>query len=459
MMCDEDRESPEVCTSLRACGICYPVENLLIVQPSEGAVQFCWTAPEDIPGFLGVKIVRDGVIITPLVALPNLCYTDYVSVGNHLYCLIAVYDKYECSESPASCHTVYVYPQCDPVTDVAATVQSTNNVKVTWTLSNALSVIDYSVYRDGLAPGNLLGNTTQMFYIDEGVEPGEHEYCIVVNYDKLPECSASEPACATVYVETCAMVATVTVTSATKESITIKWTLSTGVDDVDTFKIYRNSALIATVESVATYTDEGTFTEGATYIYCVEPVYATCQVTPKCAEAYIEPCVPVNVTNVVATGNVDAKTAYITWDYAGTGATFDILRDNKFLTNTAQKNYTDNIEYDVIYKYCIRPVAECAGGATACDTVLITTPVGIVDPVTGLAIYPNPATNFVHIEGKEVVQIDIYNVVGQIVESIKSVEGEHISNVDVSAYTSGAYVFKIYTSDKAVINKPIVVRH
>jgi hypothetical protein len=463
MMCDEDRESPEVCTSLRACGICYPIENLISVQPSEGAVQFCWTDPADIPGFLGVKIIRDGIIIAPLVALPNLCYTDYVSVGNHLYCFIAMYDKYECSESPAVCHNIYIYPQCDPVTDVTAAVQSTNNVKVTWTLSNALGVIDYSVYRDGLAPGNLLGTTTQMSYIDEGVEPGSHEYCIVVNYDKLPECSASVPACATVFVETCAMVATVTVTSATKESITITWTLSTGVDDIDTVDIYRNSAWIAKVVDETTDTDEDTFTEGATYIYCVVPAYTTCQVTPKCAEAYIEPCVPIDVTNVVATGNQTAKTAYITWNYTGADATFDILRDGKFLTNTAQKNYTDNIEYDVIYKYCIRPVAECAGGAMACDTVVIKTPNDpppAIDELSGeVSIYPNPANNLVYIKGKEVVQVDIYNVVGQIVESIKSVEGEYISKIDVSAYTSGAYVFKIYTSDKAIVNKPMVIRH
>jgi hypothetical protein len=277
-----------------------------------------------------------------------------------------------------------------------------------------------------------------------------------VNYKKLTEdCIESvhtyaEP----VFVETCAMVENVTVTSATKTAITITWSAA---DDVETFNVYRDNILIANVDEL-TYTDAGTFVEGKVYLYCVIPVYYNCQVGPACVEAYIEPCIPIDVTNVVATGDQTAKTATITWDYAGTDATFDILKNNKFLANTAEKTYTDNIEYDVIYKYCIKPVAECAGGMSACDTVRIDM-VGIPDIVTGLAIYPNPASTNVIIKGKEVVQVDIYNVVGQIVETLKSVEGESISNIDVSAYAPGAYVFKIHTSDKAVINKPIVIRH
>jgi hypothetical protein len=248
----------------------------------------------------------------------------------------------------------------------------------------------------------------------------------------------------------------VTVTSATKTGISIKWTAE---NDVETFNIYRDNNLIAPNVEGLTYTDEGTFAEGVIYTYCVIPVYHTCQVGPACAEAYIEPCVPFDVTNVAAKGNQFDKKAVITWDYAGTDATFDILKNGKLLTNTANKTYTDDIEYDIIYKYCIKPVAECAGGVTACDTVLIVDPLGIIDPVTGLAIYPNPASTHVIINGKDVVQVDIYNVVGQMIETLKSVEGEYISKIDVSAYESGAYVFKIHTSDKAVVNKPIVIRH
>jgi hypothetical protein len=304
----------------------------------------------------------------------------------------------------------------------------------------------------------LLDNANQPPYLHKNVPPGEHIYSVVVNYDKAIEtCTESEHTYADpIFIETCAMATNVTITSVSKTAITITWAAG---NDVETFDVYRNNQWIVNVGEL-TYTDNGTFAEGVVYTYCIIPVYHTCYVAPACEDAYIEPCVPLDVTNVVIVGDQEAKTAYITWDYAGTGDTFDILKDGKFLANTANKNYTDDIEYyDVIYKYCVKPVAECAGGAPACNTVFIDTPINITDPVTGLAIYPNPATTNVIIKGKDVVQVDIYNVVGQMVETLKSVEGESISNIDISAYQSGTYVFRIYTSDKAIVNKPIVIRH
>jgi hypothetical protein len=446
-------ESPERCASLTSCGTCDPIENLVVTQPSEGAVHFEWTIPTP-PGFLGIQIIRDGIIIAPLVAVPQLWYTDYVSVGMHHYCFIALYDKPQCNASAATCLDVNVFPQCDPVKEVTATVIAPFTVKVSWMSVDILGVESYTVYRDDEV--DPLGTTTQTFYIDEEVAPGEYIYSVVVNYAPGKPCSESDPVDSEpVIVETCAMVTNLEVVTATTTAITIKWEAE---DDVEMFAIYRNSAWIADTDEL-TYTDEGTFAEGVIYTYCVKPLYNDCQVTPECVEAYIEPCVPADVTNVAITGNQDAKTATITWDYTGTGATFDILRNNVWIANVSVKTYTDNIEYDVVYKYCIYPVAECAGGAYACNTITIDTPKGIIDPVTGLAVYPNPASSQVVIEGKDVLQVDIYNVVGQLVETIKSAEGEYISTIDVAKYASGAYVFKIYTSDKAIVNKPIVVRH
>jgi hypothetical protein len=397
---------------------------------------------------LGVKITRDGVVI--VACATGYEYTDYVSVGIHTYCLIGVWEKLECNQSPANCFQIKVEEQCDPVASVTATVIGSDKVKVEWSGVGALGVVNYSVYRDGTELPN--SPTTQTFIIDQPVDVGAHTYSVIVNYNKVA-CTVSEETFSNeIVIETCEAVANLQITSATTTQIVLTWTHT----DAETFNVYRNYTLIATVDAL-TYTDAGTFAEGVIYNYCVEPVYATCQIALVCVEAYIEPCVPYDVTNVVLTPNQDDKKIVATWSYAGTGATFDILRNNKKIANVSTLTYTDtDVEYDVIYKYCIVPVAACPGGAMACNTTHIVTG---IEELAGLEIYPNPANTHVTITGKTVVEVLIYNAIGQLIETIKSVDGESISKIDVSNYQSGAYVFKIHTADKAIVTKPIVVRH
>jgi hypothetical protein len=240
------------------------------------------------------------------------------------------------------------------------------------------------------------------------------------------------------------------VTEQTLTKISIKWTHT----DADTFNVYRDGILIAENLEALTYTDEGTFVAGKIYQYCVIPVYATCQVAPVCVEAYIEPCVPEDVTNVVLVGDWQKKEIVVTWTYTGT-ATFNVLRNGKFIANVSTKTYTDTeVEYDVVYKYCIVPVSDCPGGGTACNTTVIT---AIDEATMGLGIYPNPASAQVTIEGKVVTQVDIYNAIGQMIETIKNTDSETTFKVDVSSYEPGTYIFKVHTDDSNVITKPIVV--
>jgi hypothetical protein len=436
---------------------CDPIDDFIVIQPKEGEVLFIWSKPDILDGFLGVRIIRDGMIIAPIIAPPTFSYTDHVSVGNHLYCLIGLYDNPLCKGSEI-CHVVYVYQQCDPVSEVLATVIGADKVQVSWMPTEALGFIDYFVYCDNV----WLINTNQTIYVHENVAQGEHLYSVVVNYEKtLVPCTASDTTYSEpVFIETCVMAENLTVTEVTKESITITWTAAA---DVETFDVYRDNVWIANVEET-TYTDKGVFAENVVYTYCVIPVYHTCQVAPACAEAYIAPCIPFNVTNVVAMGNKETKTAYITWDYAGADATFDLFKDNKFLANTANKSYTDNIEYDFIYKYCVAPVAECAGGTAACDTVLIDASTGITDPVTGLSIYPNPTNGELIVQSNKyrVESIEIFDMMGRKVQSLTfNVQSSEFLNfkpekfpsfggagvvINISNFSSGIYFIRILTS-------------
>jgi hypothetical protein len=446
--CNPLGESMPTCASLPACGICEPIQDLVAIQPKEGVVQFNWTVPLDsiLPGYVGMRVIRDGAIVAACLNKPIDTYTDQVSVGLHNYCFIALYDKPECVESAQMCWTIDVYEQCDPVENLTATVIGADKVRVQWTSVTALAFVEYEVYRGG----TLVGTVTQALFIDEGVPQGPHTYSVITKYSK--SCTESAEVFSNqIVIESCAEVTNLQVTKATPTEIIITW----AHPDAASFDVYRDAIFLDNVTTL-TYTDAGTFKEGVVYKYCVIPVYETCQVTPACVDALITPCVPDNVTNVAVAGDPDKKEAVITWDYAGTGATFDVFRNNKLIANVAVKTYTDtNIEYDVVYKYCVTPVyPACPGGGSACNTVVIT---DIGEVTAGLYIYPNPANNYVSIDGKIVVQVDIYNAIGQMVTTIKSTDIKDSFKVDVSTYEPGAYIFKIHTSDNATVTKPIVI--
>ena len=439
---------------------CVPIEPL-VLQPKEGVVLFIWNPMDVIPGFLGVKITRNGAIIDPAVI--DTFYTDYVSVGYHLYCFTGLYADIEC---PSNCFVVYVYPQCDAVDDVTATIIEPDKVRVNWMPVEAYGLINYAIFRND----EFLDYTTHTYYIDENVPTGTHIYSVVVNYDKIP-CAESEPTMSNeILIETCTPIENLQITDATTQQITLTWEYPDFDEFPVTFDIYRNYNRIANVDELH-YTDEGDFT--TTLTYCVQPVYETCQSPPVCVTIAFPPCLPVDVTNVVATGNQEEKTVTVNWEYAGTDATFDIFRNNKLIINTAEKEYTDaTIEYDVVYKYCITPVATCPDGGSACSTIVMDEPTGINDISTGsisdVRIYPNPTTGLITICDMRCAtsdnptsdigqsEIEIFDVFGKTCNVSRVTCNEN--EMDISFLPAGIYFIRIQT-DKTVITKPVVVIH
>jgi hypothetical protein len=238
------------------------------------------------------------------------------------------------------------------------------------------------------------------------------------------------------------------------------WTLyidEVGIEQkwgIPTFNVYRDGELVGETAQ-KTFIDNNVV-EGAVYTYCVIPQYSTCQVEPACVdEVEIPKCIPTDVRDVVATGNQTDKKAIVTWEYNATGASFDVYRNEVFVTNVTVKNFTEDIDYDIIYRYCIVPInTTCPGGASACDTTIINTVVGIGETVMGINIFPNPASTIVNVTGENISRIDIYNAIGQLVMSIKD---NNPGKVDVSSFEPGSYLFKVYTTGDVIITKPIVI--
>jgi hypothetical protein len=68
---------------------------------------------------------------------------------------------------------------------------------------------------------------------------------------------------------------------------------------------------------------------------------------------------------------------------------------------------------------------------------------------------PNPANNYFNIEGDNIINVEIYNAVGQVIEVINA----NSDNVQINTenYNNGIYFVRVLTSDANVTVKKVVV--
>lgn len=72
----------------------------------------------------------------------------------------------------------------------------------------------------------------------------------------------------------------------------------------------------------------------------------------------------------------------------------------------------------------------------------------------GLSIYPNPATDQMNVSANNIERVELYNAMGQKVET-EAVSG-NVVRINVSDLTKGAYVVKIYANGTVATQKVIV---
>ena len=59
-----------------------------------------------------------------------------------------------------------------------------------------------------------------------------------------------------------------------------------------------------------------------------------------------------------------------------------------------------------------------------------------------ISVYPNPAKDFVKIDGTEAAEVQVYNALGQIV---KTIQGSN--EINVSDFAEGVYLLRITDAD------------
>jgi hypothetical protein len=106
------------------------------------------------------------------------------------------------------------------------------------------------------------------------------------------------------------------------------------------------------------------------------------------------------------------------------------------------------------YKYCVIPVYpfECDDLEETCVTIPIG--VGINNFKDNIFIFPNPAINVVSILGIDVVNVKVFNNIGQLL-----INKNNTNTINVSQLSNGIYIFSIEDSTGRTIHNKIIINH
>ncbi len=254
----------------------------------------------------------------------------------------------------------------------------------------------------------------------------------------------------------------------------ITWDSPYPNDNVN-FNVYRNNEQIATNLTTTEFKDitltDYIFNYESTNIsleYCIETVKDNTTSPKACESENLDLCVPPyglaeNVFFASKDGFVGFKWEYVY--YTNLAEKLLIKRNDVVIDSVEIKDLSESIEYEYTdeseelilnqeYKYNV--VAVYADGCEAkSDSLMVTISTGIDKLNTNnISIYPNPTSDIVNITGNNIQSVEVYNVLGQIIEVIDNIDVNNLT-INTSNYNKGTYLLKITSDNNAIIQKII----
>jgi hypothetical protein len=177
-------------------------------------------------------------------------------------------------------------------------------------------------------------------------------------------------------------------------------------------------------------------------------------------EEVVISCNPVRDLYAEAFG--DIPEVALRWTEPESGSTgnllgYRILKDGILLEELpqVQQEYFDNdVDFDETHEYIV--IAIFDDGCEAESDPLSVTVIwdAIHENGKEAKIYPNPANDVLHVEGNEVILVEVYNIMGQSVLSVN----ENFKSINISSLQNGIYFVRLKTNDgektvKLVIEK------
>ena len=152
----------------------------------------------------------------------------------------------------------------------------------------------------------------------------------------------------------------------------------------------------------------------------------------------------------------DAQLPLVTFTVNGAPVTGDLtLLDNNsaLASNSALNGALDSFIQADITDDGTSNISNRYLGQTAMTTFSFNT-LGIIDiEELGIELYPNPTQGIIHLNGNvnSITQIDIYNLAGQFIKTIRN----QLKTIDISDLESAVYLLKI-TNDKSTFRAKII---
>jgi len=223
--------------------------------------------------------------------------------------------------------------------------------------------------------------------------------------------------------------------------------------EVTHYNVYRDADKIGEV-AVPTTTFTKTGMPEEINNYGVVAVYDNGAQSPKVWKNNIN-CGPEPCNKVTGPSAKVSCAAELAWNVQPSAKEYRILDKNNDLVGIAETNsYTIEGDYVVGTSYEWRIVTVCTDGGVS-DAVAVTAVatdcVSINEHTINVAIFPNPANSTVNIQMANFEKVEVYNTVGQLIET------KTVSTVDVSSYNVGVYFFKVYDTNNNSVTKRVMV--
>lgn len=240
--------------------------------------------------------------------------------------------------------------------------------------------------------------------------------------------------------------------TATVNQSAVELTWKAGGENADSYFVYCDGEfLVRTTETSYTHSDG--IGEGM-YLFCIEVLYSDgCTSELTCTEAVSECAAPLNLEGEA----ISDSEILLSWNApAGEERSYNIYRDSELIVaNTTETSFIDTeLDPSVIYCYTIASVCHGDLESELTDELCLS-PVGIDALENGLRIYPNPAYTVFYVEGENLKDIAVYNMLGRQIEKIDRCENK--ISFDLSSYAPGVYLIEITTTENVKINRKIVV--
>ncbi|MDD2205205.1 MAG: C25 family cysteine peptidase [Bacteroidales bacterium] len=234
------------------------------------------------------------------------------------------------------------------------------------------------------------------------------------------------------------------------EQTVLSWTAPENAPELTGYDIYCNNELIDNSETTSyTHTSVPYYN---VVNYCIVATYSSgASSNPVCAA--VETCMaPIDLLI-----EQEDNLLLLSWTAPADAEQFNIYKNNELLANNITENsFTDDNGYEsgeLFYQVtAVYPDFDCEESAAAEQYFNFIGIDGFAE--NNVSLYPNPANSNVFINGENIISINVYNSLGQIVKNIKKTN----SSVNVADLSNGVYIFEVCTETDNIKFK-IIVNH